>query len=212
MNYYNKLKKKMKNSIKQKLQTIFTPLAITPPFFTNVYFKDKPFVIGEFTYGNPKVLFSNDQSNLFIGKFCSISAQVTILLGGNHRTDWISTYPFNVLGSEFPEAKNIEGHPSTKGNVIIKNDVWIGREVIILSGVTIGNGAVIAAGSVVTKDVGDYEIWGGNPARFIKKRFDDETIAKLLELNWWDWDLSKIKENIAVLCSDDTDFFRNNSI
>lgn len=211
MNYYKKIKKRIKKSIKQKLQTVFTPPTITPPFFTKVYFKDKPFEIGEFTYGNPKVLFGNDQSNLFIGKFCSISAQVTILLGGNHRTDWISTYPFSVLSSEFPEAKSIEGHPSTKGNVIIKNDVWIGREVIILSGVTIGNGAVIAAGSVVTKDVGDYEIWGGNPARFIKKRFDEETIARLLELNWWEWELSKIKENMSVLCSGDTDFFWKNN-
>ncbi len=89
----------------------------------------------------------------------------------------------------------------SKGNITIGNDVWIGYGAIILSGVCIGHGAVIGAGSVVTKDVGNYEIVAGNPARLIRKRFDDETITQLLALKWWDWPLEKIRTKKAMLCN-----------
>jgi len=176
------------------------------PFFTKDIFCKKKFKIGDYTYGKPIILFENEESNLIIGKFCSIADNVTIFLGGNHRTDWITTYPFNALENIFPEYITIEGHPSTKGDVIIGNDVWIGRNVIIMSGVSIGDGAVIAAGSVVSKNIGNYEIWGGNPSRLLKMRFCDETIQKLQNLKWWDWEISIIKENIPLLCSDKIDF------
>lgn len=186
---------------------------INPPkqpftYFTKDIFMDKKYKIGEYTYGNPEVLFENEDANLIIGKFCSIANGVTIFLGGNHRTDWITTYPFNALTTYFPEGKGIKGHPATKGNVIIGNDVWIGLNVIIMSGVSIGDGAVIAAGSVVSKNIGDYEIWGGNPSRFLKKRFDDHMIKELQDLKWWDWDISVIRENISHLCSDNLSFFK----
>jgi len=171
--------------------------------FTKDYFEGKKFDIGDFTYGKPNVIFENEEANLSIGKFCSIAENVIIFLGGNHRTDWVSTYPFNVLTNQFPEGKNILGHPATKGDVVIGNDVWIGLNVTIMSGITIGDGAVIAAGSVVSKDVGDYEIWGGNPSRFLRKRFDERTIVSLKNLKWWNWEISKIKENISILCSDE---------
>lgn len=177
-------------------------------FYTKDFFKRKKFIIGEFTYGKPSVIFENYQANLFIGKFCSIADGVTIFLGGNHRPDWISTYPFNSIpNQDFEAFTKIKGHPATKGNVIIGNDVWIGLNTTILSGVTIGDGAVIAAGSVVTKNVRPYEIWGGNPAKLIKKRFDEDTIKKLLEIKWWEWDMKKIKENVPKLMSSNINDF-----
>ncbi len=187
--------------LKSKIKNYIYPPKPALPFFTKEIFKKRKYQIGEYTYGYPTILFENDQSNLIIGKFCSIASGVTIFLGGNHRTDWITTYPFSVLDDYFPEAKNIKGHPATKGNVVIGNDVWIGTNVIIMSGVSIGNGAVIAAGSVVSKNIEDYEIWGGNPARLLKKRFDTDAIIKLQKLQWWNWEISKIKENTAILCS-----------
>jgi acetyltransferase-like isoleucine patch superfamily enzyme len=182
---------------------------INPPkpslFFTKDIFKDRKFDIGDYTYGRPTILFDNQEANLIIGKFCSIADGVTIFLGGNHRTDWITTYPFNALTSYFPEGKGIKGHPATKGDVVIGNDVWIGQNATIMSGVSIGDGAVIAAGSVVSKNIGDYEIWGGNPSRLLKKRFDADTIIKLQNLQWWNWEISRIKKNVAILCSHNTD-------
>lgn len=155
--------------------------------------------IGEFTYGLPKILFNNPETKLIIGKFCSISTGVEIFLGGNHRIDWVSTYPFNAVGGEFEGFSAISGHPASKGDVEIGNDVWIGRDVTILSGVKIGNGAILGASSVITKNVGNYEVWAGNPAKFIRKRFDDETIDKLQNLQWWDWPLKKIKDAVPTL-------------
>jgi acetyltransferase-like isoleucine patch superfamily enzyme len=188
-----------------KIKHFIYPPKLIFLFFTKDIFKDKKFKIGDYTYGKPTVLFENEEANLTIGKFCSIADNVIIFLGGNHRTDWITTYPFNVLKTYFPEGKDIKGHPATKGDVIIGNDVWIGNNVTIMSGVSIGDGAVIAAGSVVSKNIWDYEIWGGNPSRLLKKRFDTETIIKLQNLKWWDWEINKIKSNVETLCSINTD-------
>lgn len=157
--------------------------------------------IGDYTYGNPKILHWGESAKLRVGKFCSIADEVKIFLGGNHRADWITTYPFPALKEEWPEAQDIEGHPATRGDVIIGNDVWIGNGAIILSGVRIGNGAVIGAGAVIRQDVEPYSIVIGNPALEIKKRFKKEKIEKLLELEWWDWPVEKIRENIKTLCS-----------
>lgn len=120
-----------------------------------------------------------------IGNYCSISEDVLSFLGGNHRVDWVTTYPFNVLNNEL---FNDIGQSATKGNVGKGNEVWIGFRTSILLGVKIADGAVIAACSVVTKDIGPYEIWGGNPAKFIKKRFPDNEIQRLLEIQGWNWD------------------------
>src|SRR5665213_3169155 len=169
----------------------------TSPFFTKDWFKNKPYKIGDYTYGKPLVLF-DDAANLTIGKFCSIADNVKMFLGGNHRVDWISTYPFNALSNHFSSAKHIKGHPATKGDVTIGNDVWIGHSVTILSGITIGDGVVIGAESVVTKDIPPYQIWVGNPAKMVKKRFTDEQIHFLLRLKWWDWDKDKIENNVDV--------------
>ena len=157
--------------------------------------------VGEYTYGKPNILYWDDKTKLTIGRFCSIARNVTFLLGGNHRVDWITTYPFSALNDEWIEAKDIHGHPSTNGNIKIGNDVWIGYDATILSGVTVGDGAVIGSKSVVTKDVEPYSIVGGNPAKIIKKRFKENQIQRLLELQWWNWSKDKIKKNINLLCN-----------
>ena len=159
--------------------------------------------VGDFTYGLPIVRSWGENARLKIGKFCSIGERVQIYLGGNHHTDWLTTYPFNVLlKDQYP---GIDGEcAATKGDVIIGNDVWIANDVMIMSGVKIGDGAVIAAGAVVTKDIPSYSIAGGVPARTRQIRMD----ALGLEVNgvsWWDWPLEKLAEAIPILMSCDAD-------
>lgn len=183
---------------------------IENPFFTKDFNEFNNDEIGDFTYGRPKILFRNKDAKLKIGKFCSISTNVTIFLGGNHRVDWISTYPFNEIDFFKSKAKSINGHPATKGSVEIGNDVWIGDGVTILSGVKIGDGAVLAAKSVITKNVNPYEIWAGNPASFIKTRFSDDLIEILLKSKWWDMDILEIEDLIPKLCNENiTEFYDN---
>lgn len=200
------------NKIFKKIKRHFLPQKkeIVKSIFTKEIFKDKKYIIGNYTYGKPTVLFENSEANLLIGKFCSIAQGVTIFLGGNHNVDWLTTYPFNVLDSDFSNGKKIKGHPTTKGDVVIGNDVWIGRNVTIMSGVKIENGAVIGAGAVVTKNIGAYEVWAGNPAKFIKKRFNQNTIDYLNNLNWWNWNTQKINNNLVDLCSANIESLKNN--
>jgi acetyltransferase-like isoleucine patch superfamily enzyme len=159
------------------------------------------YIIGDHTYGEPIIHQFDQTTRLVIGRFCSISDQITIILGGNHRSDWVTTYPFPAFTETWPEAATITGHPTSKGDIIIGHDVWIGYGATILSGITIGNGAVIGARAVISKDVAPYAIVAGNPAQEIKKRFDDTTIARLLQLAWWDWPEEKIRFNLPFLCS-----------
>ena len=161
--------------------------------------------IGDYTYGRPTVRWLTPDVTLTIGKFCSIAPDVTFFMGGNHRPDWVSTYPFPVLKSDWPKASGRT--PVTKGNVTVGNDVWIGVEALIMSGVTIGDGAVIGARAVVAKDVPPYSIVVGNPAREVRKRFDEITIARLLEIQWWNWDEEKIRAHAHMLCSNNLDQF-----
>ena len=154
--------------------------------------------VGEFTYGRPIVLQWDKHTRLKIGKFCSIGANVQIYLGGEHHTEWITTYPLDVLMGE--------AETPSKGNVTIGNDVWLGNNVVILSGVTIGDGAVIGNGAVVTKDVQSYEIVGGNPAKRIRWRFGTmRDCVRVWRLNWWDWPLEKIAEEMPLLISKNVD-------
>lgn len=162
------------------------------------------FDIGIWSYGNPQIFSWGEDAKLKIGRFCAIANGVIILLGGEHRTDWITTFPFNTI---FSEASTFKGHPKTKGDVIIGNDVWIGQDALILSGTTIGNGAVVAARSVITKDVEPYAIVGGNPAKLIRFRFSPSTISELEKIAWWDWPLPKIKGAWPLLMSSNIDEF-----
>lgn len=160
---------------------------------------------GKYTYGHDdiKIYSWGEGSAIRIGSFCSIANDVRIFIGGNHRTDWISTYPFGYINQHRFRAFDGKGHPKTNGDVIIGNDVWIGNRATIMSGVNIGHGAVIANNAHVVKDVAPYSIVGGNPAKEIKKRFDEETIEKLLMLKWWDMDDETIENISPMLCSSD---------
>ena len=171
-------------------------------FFTRDLVREKNCEFGPYTYGKPVILQYGEGSKLKVGKFCSIAAEVKILLGGNHRTDWITTSPVPALAEDWPEAKDIEGHPLSKGDVLIGNDVWIGYGATILSGVRIGDGAAIAARSVVVRDVEPYAVVAGNPAAAIGKRFDDRVVEMLLGLRWWDWPPEKIRRHLGLLCSE----------
>ncbi len=154
--------------------------------------------VGEWTYGSPKVYSFAGLAKLKIGRFCSLADGVKIILDGEHRIDWVSTYPFSVM---FKDASGFKGHPATKGDVVIGNDVWIGTEALVLSGIRIQDGAVVAARSVVTKDVAPYSIVAGNPARHIRYRFDEGTVREMLRIKWWDWPIERIKEAWPLIMS-----------
>ncbi len=174
------------------------------PFFMADNPKYKNNQIGAYTYGKPYIYRTDSLTQLVIGNYCSIADGVCFIVGGEHRIDWVTTYPFNVL---FPEGSNFTGHPASKGNIQIGNDVWIGRDALILSGVSIGDGAVIAARSVVTKSVDPYTIVGGNPAKPIRKRFRQDQIDKLLEIAWWQWPREKIVTALPLLLNNEIDAF-----
>jgi acetyltransferase-like isoleucine patch superfamily enzyme len=161
---------------------------------------------GKYTYGKPTIHWGGD-AKLTVGNFCSIAANVNVWLGGNHNTNWVTTYPFgHVNKNKFNKFDGV-GHPSTKGDVIIGNDVWIGQNVTIMSGVTIGDGSVIANNSHVVKNVEPYSLVGGNPAKLIKYRFTTEQIEKLLKIKLWDWEDDKINMFTPLLCNPDIDEF-----
>lgn len=161
--------------------------------------------IGPHTYGTPSVKNPHPAANLSIGDYCSIANNVKIYLGGIHRTDWVTSYPFP---SFFSEASGIKDSCLTKGDVLIGNDVWLCANAVILSGVTIGDGAVVANSAVVTKDVPPYAVVAGNPAKVIKTRFDEPTIQWLLTVKWWSWSEDEVKRAIPLLCSHDIAAFK----
>lgn len=137
---------------------------------------------------------------LRIGKFCALAAGVTFIMnGGNHRLSGVSTYPFAIFGHGWTQGFPGEFDFPAKGDTVIGHDVWIGYDSLIMPGVHIGDGAVVATRSVVTGDIPPYAIVGGNPGRIIRWRFDAATIARLLEIRWWDWPIDKITRNISAI-------------
>ena len=172
--------------------------------------KNPNIIIGDYTYyddfenvenfeKNVKYHFDFTGDKLIIGKFCMIASGVKFIMNGaNHLTNSISSYPFAIFGNGWEKAMEGRTYPN-KGDLIIGNDVWIGHNATIMAGIKIGNGAIIGTNSTVVKDVEPYTIVGGNPAKEIRKRFDKETIDRLLELKWWNWDIEKITDNIQKL-------------
>lgn len=162
------------------------------------------YAIGVGTYGIPKVHDWREGTTLRIGAYTSIADEVHIFLGGHHRTDWISSFPFPAF---IEEARHIQDFGGTRGDVSIGNDVWLASGCTILSGVTIGDGAVVAARAVVTRDVEPYSIVAGNPAKHMRYRFDEKTRQALLASRWWTWPEAEIRCIAHLLCSPDFEAF-----
>lgn len=178
-------------------------------FLKNVV-KNPNIIIGDYTYyhdfenvenfeKNVKYHFDFIGDKLIIGKFCMIASDVKFIMnGGNHLSNALSAFPFEIFGNGWENAMKNKSYPH-KGDINIGNDVWIGYNATIMAGVSIGDGAIIAANATVVMDVKPYSIVGGNPAKEIKKRFTEDEISRLLSLKWWDWDINKITENIQKL-------------
>lgn len=202
------------------MQSIYPRTGDEQTVYLNRIVKGKNIEIGDYTMYND---FVNDPCDfeknnvlyhypvngdkLKIGKFCSIACGAKfIFTSANHSLKSLSTYPFPIFFEEWGlDVKNIREAWDNKGDIVIGSDVWIGYEAVILSGVTIGDGAVVGARAVVTKDVPPYTVVGGVPARPIKKRFDEQTIDRLLKLRWWDLGREKIRECIPCIRSGDVD-------
>jgi acetyltransferase-like isoleucine patch superfamily enzyme len=163
------------------------------------------FDIGAFSYGRPKVRFVETGSKLTIGRYCSIADRVEIMLGGNHRAEWVTTYPFDNLPGLWPARRGGPGSHVSRGDVVIGHDVWIGSGALILSGVTVGSGAIIGARAVVSRDVPPYAVVAGNPAEIVRMRFPPAAIAALLEAAWWDLPRKEVELLIPALQSADID-------
>ena len=197
-------------------QNIPDPMAVHPiagydkEIYVKPTLKNPNIVVGDFTYiadsefeSHVTHLYPWNNDKLIIGKFCQIAAGVEFVMNGaNHQMNAVSTFPFYTLTGWDMKAPAPADMP-LKGDTIIGNDVWIGQNVTILPGVHIGDGAIIGASSVVGSNVEPYTIVAGNPAQFIRKRFDEELTNLMLEWRWWDKPIEEINSLIPVLTSSD---------
>lgn len=180
-------------------------------FLKNIITKPQ-IIVGDYTYyddpddvynfeKNVLYLFDFSVDKLIIGKFCQIATGVRFITNGsNHQMSGVSTYPFKVFGKSWA---NVPLDVKNKGDIVIGNDVWIGNSATIMQGIKIGDGAIIGTNALVTKDVEPYTIVGGNPAKEIRKRFDNQTISLLLKLSWWNWPIDKITANLESIVKGD---------
>ena len=172
--------------------------------------KNKNIIVGEFSYYagqdfERQVTHHYDfiGDRLIIGKFCQIGLGVEFMMNGaNHAMDGVSTFPFYIFKGFSQDAPSLDKLP-IKGDTVVGNDVWIGQNSLILPGAKIGDGVIIGASSIVGGEIPPYSIVAGNPARLIRKRFDDEMINLLLELKWWDKSVGEIENLSEILSSDD---------
>ncbi len=155
----------------------------------------------DFEKNNVLYHYPINPERLIIGKFCSVACGAKFMFtSGNHALKSLSSFPFGIFTDDWgiPFAEMTKTWDN-RGDIVIGNDVWIGYEAVIMQGVTIGDGAIIGSRAVVTKNVEPYSIVGGVPARFLRKRFDDDTVSKLLALQWWNWPTEKIRANLTHL-------------
>ncbi|KID57374.1 chloramphenicol acetyltransferase [Pseudoalteromonas luteoviolacea] len=171
--------------------------------------------VGDFTYYDDPEGPENFEKNVLyhfdfigdklnIGKYCAIATGVKFIMNGaNHKMSGFSTYPFQIFGHGWEKVMPKDGELPFKGDTEIGNDVWIGYESTIMPGVKIGNGAIIASKSVVTQDVPPYSIVGGNPAKVIKMRFEQDVIDMLQDIAWWNWPVEKVTEHLDAIVGND---------
>ncbi|MGY4543818.1 acetyltransferase-like isoleucine patch superfamily enzyme [Arthrobacter sp. UYNi723] len=162
--------------------------------------------VGKHSYGNPSIrIFEHDQTRLTVGSYTSIAHDVQFLLGGNHPTERITTFPLRIrLGLD---GAGEDGYPSSRGDIVVGSDVWIGARTTVLSGVTIGDGAVVGAGSLVSRDIPPYSICVGQPAKPVGSRIPEEFIGPMLEIKWWEWDDLTVEDSVAELSGSDLGAF-----
>lgn len=185
-------------------QTVYLKNVITDPAITvGDYTMYNDFVNDPVGFEKNNVLYHYpiNRDRLIIGKFCSIACGAKFLFNSaNHTLSSLSTYPFPLFFEEWGlEKRNVAESWDNKGDIVLGNDVWIGYEAVIMAGVTIGDGAIIGTRAVVTMDVPPYTVAGGIPAKPIKKRYPEETIAALSELKWWDWPENRIAQNLHAI-------------
>ncbi|MFE7562290.1 CatB-related O-acetyltransferase [Kitasatospora sp. NPDC057500] len=168
--------------------------------------------VGEFTYyDDPEdptafetrnVLYHYGPERLVIGRYCALGTGVRFIMNGaNHRTDGPSTFPFPIMGGPWAAHFDLLTDLPNRGDTVVGHDVWLGNGVTVMPGVRIGHGAIVATGSVVTTDIPPYAIAGGNPARVIRHRYDEEEIARLLAIAWWNWPPAHITAHVRTIMS-----------
>lgn len=172
------------------------------------YFDDRRYGAEKFEEYNILYNYHHDKVKLVIGKFCALAAETKFIMTGDHKLDGFSTYPFPIFGKGWESAFGIDAFPR-KGDILVGSDVWFGYDSLIMPGVQIGHGSIIAAGTVVKKDVPPYSVVAGNPGRVVKMRFDEQTIERLLNVSWWDWEIGKINRNLKSICHTDLEALEN---
>lgn len=205
----------MKNGIAPNPNNPFPVQGVSYVAYVKPTLKNPNIIVGDFTYisdsdfeNHVTHLYDFNGDKLIIGKFCQIAAGVEFIMNGaNHQMNAVSTFPFYIFEGWDMELPSLRDLP-IKGDTIIGNDVWIGQNATILPGVQIGDGAIIGANSVVGSNVAPYTIVVGNPARMVKKRFDEELIALLLRLKWWDKSIDTINSLIPILTNSNLDFVK----
>lgn len=165
------------------------------------------FAIGRYSWGHLRIANRSPGCVLAVGQFCSFAAGVQVLLGGEHRADFVSTYRFGAYPPFSEWHPQVRDDAVARGDITIGNDVWIGHEATILSGVTLGDGVVVGAGSVVRQSAPPYAVVLGNPARVAGFRFAPEQIEALLRIKWWDWSDERIVSALDLMMSDDIQAF-----
>nr|BEK68139.1 CatB-related O-acetyltransferase [Kitasatospora purpeofusca] len=168
--------------------------------------------VGEFTYYDDpddptafetrNVLYHYGPERLVIGRYCALGTGVRFIMNGaNHRTDGPSTFPFPIMGGSWAAHFDLLTDLPNRGDTVVGSDVWFGNGVTVMPGVRIGHGAIVATGSVVTADVPDYAVVGGNPARVIRHRYEEDDVARLVAVAWWDWPQEHITAHVRTIMS-----------